>query len=61
MPIPEAARTLVRDVLTDLGGRYSKRDLKMAARVVGDASAKIVSDVFFIDPAWLDEIESEET
>ena len=53
VPVPEAAHAVVKDAIGALGHRHSRRDLKMAARVIAEATEAIVNDVFFVDPEWL--------
>jgi hypothetical protein len=49
-PIPEVAHSVIRDVLGDLGKRYSKRDVKVAARMVREATEAMCSDLFVLGP-----------
>lgn len=49
-PIPEVARTVLRDVLGDLRKRHSKRDIRVAAAIVAEATEAICNDVFFVEP-----------
>jgi predicted amidohydrolase len=44
-PIPTAAHSLLRGVLTDVAQRYSRRDLKIAAAIVKGAADAISEDV----------------
>ncbi len=55
-PIPEVARFLIRSVIGDAGKRYSKRDIKVACRLVGDVTHAICEEIFFVGP---DETEEE--
>jgi hypothetical protein len=47
MPIPEAAHSIIRDVLRDVQKRHSKRDVKVAATIVRQATAAMCNDIFF--------------
>jgi hypothetical protein len=49
-PIPEIAHSLIRDVCGDLGTRFSKRDVKVAARLVHEATEKMCSDLYVLGP-----------
>jgi hypothetical protein len=49
-PIPEVAQSLVRDVLDEVGKRHSKRDIRMAATIVAEATDAICENIFFVDP-----------
>jgi hypothetical protein len=50
VPIPEVAHSLVRGVLENVRKRHSKRDIKVAAAIVQEATAAICDDVFFVGP-----------
>jgi hypothetical protein len=49
-PIPEVAHSLIRSVLRDVGKRHSKRDIKVAAAIVKQATASIGEEIYFVDP-----------
>lgn len=49
-PIPEVAHTVIRDVLGGVGKRYSKRDVKVAAKIVREATEAICSDLYVLGP-----------
>jgi hypothetical protein len=49
-PIPEVAQSLIRSVLGGVGKRHSKRDIKVAARIVKEATASICEEIFFVEP-----------
>jgi hypothetical protein len=49
-PIPEVAHGLVRGVLDNISRRHSKRDIKVAAAIVEEATASICNDIFFVGP-----------
>jgi hypothetical protein len=53
-PIPEVAHTLIRSVIEDFGTRYSKRDVKVAARIVHEATERMCSDLYVLGPELLD-------
>lgn len=48
-PIPDVARELVASVLGGAKLRYSRRDLKVAAAIVGEATAAISEEILFVD------------
>jgi hypothetical protein len=50
VPIPEIAHSLIRGVLTGVRKGYSKRDIKVAAKIVKDATSAICEDIFFVGP-----------
>lgn len=58
-PIPEVARELITGVLTDLKHHYSRRDLKVAARMVKEATDAMCSDIFMVDPDELENLDAE--
>jgi hypothetical protein len=49
-PIPEIAHGVIRDVLDGVRTQHSKRDIRVAAAIVGEATEAIVNDIFFVDP-----------
>jgi hypothetical protein len=49
-PIPEVAQSLIRSVLDDVGKRHSKRDIRVAAAIVGEATREISENIFFVGP-----------
>jgi hypothetical protein len=49
-PIPEVAHTLIRSVLDGVKKRHSKRDIKVAAAIVKEATAAICDDIFYVGP-----------
>jgi hypothetical protein len=49
-PIPETAHFLIRDVLHDVRKQHSKRDIKVAARIVKQATYAICNDIFYVGP-----------
>jgi predicted amidohydrolase len=49
-PIPEVAQSLIRGVLRDVGKRHSKRDIKVAAAIVKQATASISRDLYYVGP-----------
>ena len=54
-PIPDVAHSLISDVLADVVKRYSKRDVKIAAAIIRDATETIGEEIFFVDPEFIDE------
>jgi hypothetical protein len=49
-PIPEVAQTLIRSVLDEVGKRHSKRDIRVAAAIVAEATHEICENIFFVGP-----------
>jgi hypothetical protein len=49
-PIPDVARRLVRDVIEGLAKRHSAAEISAAAAMVGEATAAISTDIFFVSP-----------
>ncbi|HET9104811.1 MAG TPA: hypothetical protein VFN55_15775 [Solirubrobacteraceae bacterium] len=54
VPIPEAAHAVVKSAITGLGRRHSRRDLRLAARIISEAEKAIADEVFIVDPGWLE-------
>jgi hypothetical protein len=52
-PIPEVAHTLIRSVIEDFATRFSKRDVKVAARIVREATQLMCSDLYVVGPELL--------
>lgn len=48
-PVPVVAHKLISDALTDVKRRRSRRDLKMAAAIVRDATEAMCENLFFVD------------
>jgi hypothetical protein len=55
-PIPDTARSLVADVLKEVKPKHSRRDLKVAAAIVKEATDAISENIFFVDPEWAKEV-----
>lgn len=49
-PIPDVARSLIRDVCRGLAKRHSKRDVRVAAAIVREATDAICNDIFAVNP-----------
>jgi hypothetical protein len=49
-PIPEVAHSLIRSVLDDVAERHSRRDVKVAAAIVKQATASICDEIFYVGP-----------
>jgi hypothetical protein len=49
-PIPEVAHSLIRSVLGGIGKRHSKRDIKVAAAIVKQATAAICDEIYYVGP-----------
>ena len=47
-PIPDAAHSLIRDALTDVARQRSRRDIKVAAAIVRDATESIAENIFLV-------------
>lgn len=47
-PIPTVAHELISSVLDQVKRRHSRRDLKVAAAIVGAATEAIAEDIFFV-------------
>jgi hypothetical protein len=56
-PIPDTMRTLIRSVVTGVGKRYSKRDLRVAAAIVDQVTDSICEEIYYIPPEALDALE----
>jgi hypothetical protein len=52
-PIPEVARSLVADALSDVKPKHSRRDLKVAAAIIAEATTAMSDNIFFVDPRQL--------
>jgi hypothetical protein len=53
-PIPDVAHSLVVDVLDGVRRRHSRRDIRMAAAIIAEATNAICSDIFVLDPSFFD-------
>jgi hypothetical protein len=49
-PIPEVAHKLISGELGPIGKRYSKRDIRVAARIVELATQQICENIFYVGP-----------
>lgn len=49
-PIPEVARSLIRDVLAELTQRHTDEELKTAARIADEATTLIADNIFLASP-----------
>jgi hypothetical protein len=49
-PIPEVAHSLIRSVIDDFGTRFSKRDVKVATRIVREATQRMCNDLYVLGP-----------
>lgn len=58
VPIPEMAHRLIRDVIGDLRKEYSKRDVRVAAKMVGQATELICGNLFSVSPEFMEEFGS---
>jgi hypothetical protein len=48
VPIPTVAHSLIRGVLIDVARRRSRRDVKVAAAIVRDATESIAENIFLV-------------
>ena len=60
-PIPDVAHSLVVDVLDGLRRRHSRRDIRVAAGIIGEATDAICSDIFRVDPIFLDSLDGDDS
>jgi hypothetical protein len=56
VPIPEVAHSLVRDVLRSVRKEHSKRDIRIAARIVEEATDRIANEIFLMSPDFIEEV-----
>ena len=49
-PIPEVAHSLIRGVLDGICTRHSKRDLRMAAKIIAEATEATCDNIFYVGP-----------
>jgi len=59
-PIPDVAHDLIRSVSIDLRHQHSRRDIKVAAKIVKQVTEAICSDIFIVDPDELDRLLAEQ-
>jgi hypothetical protein len=50
VPIPEVARTLLRDVLDEVVERHSIRDVRVAAEIIAESTDAICEGIFYVGP-----------
>jgi hypothetical protein len=55
VPIPEVAHSLIRDVLGTVSKSHSKRDIRIAARIVEEATDRIANEIFLVSPEFIEE------
>ena len=48
VPIPTVAHSLIRDVLIDVARRRPRRDVKVAAAIIRDATEAIAENIFLV-------------
>jgi hypothetical protein len=53
-PIPEVAHELLSGVLADLRRRHSRRDIRVAARIVREATEAIGENIFLVPAEVVD-------
>lgn len=49
-PIPEVAHSLIRGVLDGVGKRHSKRDIRVTATIIAEATEAMCENIFFVGP-----------
>lgn len=49
-PIPEVAHSLIRGVLDDVRKQHSKRDIRIAAAIVQEATGAIGEEIYLYEP-----------
>jgi hypothetical protein len=54
-PIPDVAHSLIRSVLDDVPKRHSKRDIRVAAMMVGEVTEAICHDIFLVSPEMVED------
>ncbi len=59
VPIPIAAHELLIEVLGELDHRYQRRDLRVAAGLLKEATDRICEEVFFVSPEALARLKRE--
>ena len=57
-PIPEVAHSLIHGVITDLTRRYSKGQIRTAARIVEVVTDRICEEIMFVPPELVDVTDS---
>jgi hypothetical protein len=60
-PIPVVAHELIRSALGDVRRRHSRRDIRVAAAIVAQATDAIAEDIIVVSPELLDELEGPST
>jgi hypothetical protein len=56
-PIPEVAHSLIRGVLEPVEKRHSKRDIKVAARIVDEVTTRICEEIYVVSPDFFEAVE----
>jgi hypothetical protein len=56
--IPEVMHTLIRSVLNGVERGYSKRDIRVATRIVDDVTTAICDDIYVVNPEMFDDPEA---
>ena len=49
-PIPEVAHSLIQGVLDGVRKRHSKRDIRVAATIIAEATEAIGENIFYVGP-----------
>ena len=55
-PIPDVAHSLIREVAVPVARDYSKRDLRVAAKIVDQVTEAICENIYGVDPDWFDDV-----
>lgn len=58
-PIPEIAHGLIVSVLQDVRNGHSRRDIRVAATIVGQVTEAIAENIFAVSPEFFDELKGE--
>jgi hypothetical protein len=54
-PIPEVAHSLIRSVLGPVETSYTKREIRVAARIVKQVTGRISEEIYMVSPEFLAE------
>ncbi|MGI8630860.1 MAG: hypothetical protein ACR2LV_11970 [Solirubrobacteraceae bacterium] len=53
-PIRDIAHSLIRSVSGPVGKRHSKRDIRVAARIVDELTQQICEEIYYVPPGFID-------
>jgi len=54
-PIPDVAHSVIRSVLGPIGNAHSKRDIRVAAKIVDEVTARICAEIYSVSPEFIDD------